>query len=232
MQRAQRLIAFDVGGVMAEENRYDLVAVPHAIRLCQDAGFELDSEAVIESRENCPRGYRGKRLVYALIQAGVPEEFAKRVSRDLYANDHPAYYAGLTPRPEFLALFPELRKHAKVVLAANQHLEVRDWMQDHQLDRQIDGAIFDFELGVAKPDPDFFRKVLTHFNVQAENALYIGDRIDNDVIPALLTGWDVIRLLPEGEYRCQTSEVFCIPPFTQADTARECADLCLAWATR
>jgi len=40
------------------------------------------------------------------------------------------------------------------------------------------------ELGVAKPSPDFFRKALAMSDFDPAEVLYVGDRLDNDVIPA------------------------------------------------
>ncbi|MEV0674649.1 HAD family hydrolase [Mycobacterium sp. NPDC050441] len=42
--------------------------------------------------------------------------------------------------------------------------------------------------GVAKPDPAFFVRVISEACVPAENILYVGDRLDNDVLPARAAG--------------------------------------------
>jgi HAD superfamily hydrolase (TIGR01549 family) len=65
------------------------------------------------------------------------------------------------------------------------------------------------ELGVAKPDPEFFRRVLELMG-DPDPALvaYVGDRVDNDVLAAAAAGmravwirrgpWGVIQQLPDG----------------------------------
>jgi HAD superfamily hydrolase (TIGR01662 family) len=63
------------------------------------------------------------------------------------------------------------------------------------------------EMGVAKPDPAFFRRTLELMdNVPPERVAYVGDRVDNDVLPAMAAGmravwlrrgpWGVIQQLP------------------------------------
>lgn len=42
--------------------------------------------------------------------------------------------------------------------------------------------------GVAKPDPEFFRRVIEVAEVPASEIIYVGDRLDNDVLPALAAG--------------------------------------------
>lgn len=42
--------------------------------------------------------------------------------------------------------------------------------------------------GVAKPDPAFFVRLIAEACVPAESILYVGDRLDNDVLPARAAG--------------------------------------------
>jgi HAD superfamily hydrolase (TIGR01549 family) len=64
-------------------------------------------------------------------------------------------------------------------------------------------------LGVAKPDPAFFARALDLMGSPApSDVAYVGDRVDNDVIPAVAAGmravwirrgpWGVIQGLPDG----------------------------------
>ena len=48
------------------------------------------------------------------------------------------------------------------------------------------------EAGIAKPDPTIFRLALEQANCAAENAVMIGDRLDNDIIPAKQLGMHTI----------------------------------------
>lgn len=42
--------------------------------------------------------------------------------------------------------------------------------------------------GVSKPDPEFFVRLISEACVPAERIVYVGDRLDNDVIPARAAG--------------------------------------------
>ena len=66
------------------------------------------------------------------------------------------------------------------------------------------------EMGVAKPDPAFFSRALELMGGPAPaDVAYVGDRVDNDVLPAMAAGlrsiwlrrgpWGIIQRLPEGE---------------------------------
>jgi FMN phosphatase YigB (HAD superfamily) len=64
------------------------------------------------------------------------------------------------------------------------------------------------ELGVEKPDPAFFAAVLDRLGIDdPSRVLYVGDRVDNDVLPAVAAGmatcwvtrgpWGQLQELPE-----------------------------------
>ncbi|MDQ2933767.1 MAG: HAD family hydrolase [Chloroflexota bacterium] len=66
------------------------------------------------------------------------------------------------------------------------------------------------EMGVAKPDPAFFARALELMGgPMLTDVAYVGDRVDNDVLPAMAAGlrsiwlrrgpWGIIQRLPEGE---------------------------------
>lgn len=54
--------------------------------------------------------------------------------------------------------------------------------------------------GVSKPDPEFFSKVVEAANTAPHRIAYVGDRVDNDVLPARAAGmWPIlIRRGPWG----------------------------------
>jgi FMN phosphatase YigB (HAD superfamily) len=48
--------------------------------------------------------------------------------------------------------------------------------------------------GVAKPDPAFFERIVTELDLPAGRIAYVGDRIDNDVLPAARAGMVAVFL--------------------------------------
>ena len=42
--------------------------------------------------------------------------------------------------------------------------------------------------GLSKPDPAFFQKIAEELKLEPAEILYIGDRLDNDVLPAIGVG--------------------------------------------
>ncbi len=48
--------------------------------------------------------------------------------------------------------------------------------------------------GVAKPDPAYFARVLAELDLPAEAVAHVGDRVDNDVVPAAAAGLFAVHL--------------------------------------
>ena len=53
---------------------------------------------------------------------------------------------------------------------------------------RVDVIAMSDELGVQKPDPAFFARALELMAARAADVVYVGDRLDNDVLPATLAG--------------------------------------------
>jgi HAD superfamily hydrolase (TIGR01549 family) len=48
--------------------------------------------------------------------------------------------------------------------------------------------------GVMKPDPRFFERIVRELDLGPSDVLYVGDRLDNDVLPALAHGMHAVLL--------------------------------------
>jgi FMN phosphatase YigB (HAD superfamily) len=49
-------------------------------------------------------------------------------------------------------------------------------------------------IGVEKPSPEFFARVAELAGVEPERIAYVGDRVDNDVVPALAAGMVAVHI--------------------------------------
>ncbi len=63
-----------------------------------------------------------------------------------------------------------------------------------ELDAPIDLIGMSEEWAVQKPDPAFFRKLIDFTDAEPGAIAYVGDRIDNDVLPAVAAGMMAIQI--------------------------------------
>jgi FMN phosphatase YigB (HAD superfamily) len=73
--------------------------------------------------------------------------------------------------------------------AGNMHAPHEEFLRPH-----VDFVGSSDRWGVQKPDALFFARVVEEAGVPAEEILYVGDRVDNDVIPARAAGLHAVRI--------------------------------------
>ncbi|HEC40829.1 MAG TPA: TIGR02253 family HAD-type hydrolase [bacterium] len=68
------------------------------------------------------------------------------------------------------------------------------------IDKLIDFIVISDEIGVKKPNPELFKYSLSKFGVKNKEMIYIGDRLDKDILPANLANIYSIYLHRGGKY--------------------------------
>jgi FMN phosphatase YigB (HAD superfamily) len=79
-----------------------------------------------------------------------------------------------------------------VGIAGNQSAALEDWARAAGL--PVDVVTGSASLGVRKPDPAFFDRLVGLAGVAAGEVAYVGDRVDNDVRPSLDAGMVAFHL--------------------------------------
>lgn len=80
----------------------------------------------------------------------------------------------------------------KIGIIANQPLGTKDRLAKYGILQYIDLIIASAEEGVSKPDKRIFKIALERSKCEPNQAVMIGDRIDNDIVPAKLLGMHTI----------------------------------------
>ncbi len=150
----------------------------------------------------------------AISQGGdhhdVFDHLAPNVEWETLVDEHERLLGGLGEQdlhPDVRACLTDLRAAGvTLVLAGNQ--PASRTAQLRALDLGCDDIVTSEELGHEKPDPAFFDALYTRLDVPAGRVLYVGDRLDNDVLPAAVSGastcwlrrgpWGQLQEPPEG----------------------------------
>jgi len=190
---SDRWICLDVGETLIDETRIwsawaDELGVP---RLTFMAAFGAVISRGGDHREVFPLlGADDWQLRVDSVEAALGG-FA---SGDLYLDAKPAIAA--------------LRDAGyRIAIVANQPAVRSEQLRAIGVDAEV--VAMSEEMGVSKPDPAFFTRTLELLgSPDAASVAYVGDRMDNDVIPALDAGmravwlrrgpWGLIGRLPDG----------------------------------
>lgn len=176
-----RAVCFDVGETLIDETRHwsewaEFLGVPK-LTLFTALGVVME------------RG-QSLRRVFEIFRPDL--EFAK--VRQMRAAEGYVYDFHLSDLyPDAIPCLAELKSRGfKVLIAGNQPIEAEVALAKLQL--PVDVIASSAGWGVSKPDPAFFERVIEAAGQPAEFIAYVGDRMDNDVLPALAAGMVAVLL--------------------------------------
>jgi HAD superfamily hydrolase (TIGR01509 family) len=149
------------------------------------------------------------------LMAGIGATIALERSHDdvwdMLGIDHPAGTWVLDDwYPDALPCVARLRDAGlRVFAAGNVPAFTEEGLRPH-----FDAVASAERWGVWKPAPEFFARVVELAGLPAERIAYVGDRVDNDVAPALAAGlvathvrrgpWGHLQEPPEGAIRIRS----------------------------
>lgn len=107
-----------------------------------------------------------------------------------------------TPYPEAENVLRQLSGTYKLGIIANQNAGSESRLERYGIRRYFDVVVASAEAGVKKPDSRIFKLALEQANCKPEQAVMIGDRLDNDIFPAKALGFTTVRIL-QGYGRLQ-----------------------------
>lgn len=170
-----RAIFFDVGETLIDEHR---LYRDYAMRM------EVSYEFFMEKIEEAMARREPVRNVFAAVKPGFDFKAARAQreaegkkfvigAHDLYEDAAPTL-AALKARGYFIGI------------VGNQPATAEAMLRESGL--AADFIATSEAWGVAKPEPAFFTKVIEAAGIDPRHIAYVGDRVDNDVVPARAAG--------------------------------------------
>jgi FMN phosphatase YigB (HAD superfamily) len=216
--RPLRAAFFDLGETLVSEQRSweawaDWLGVPRA-RL-----FAV-MRTVIEQGDH-------HRRIFEILRPGLDPaaEEAKRASAGVPTHEQLYDFY-----PDALSCLASLRAAGlRVGVAGNQHATVEAWLRQRL--EPDDLIASSGAWGVEKPSPEFFARLIELADEAPEAIAYVGDRVDNDVLPAADAGLVTffVRRGPWGEVHARWPGVERAD--IRVDDLTAAADALLAWGS-
>ncbi len=191
-------IFFDVGGVIVNDDFYlkkyyqrlFVGLKRYGIKITRKK-FETVHKNSINERQPSTAG----AILNKLIKDELIRKKIKNDAKDGLRKDYNKLMKLKKNIKGILKLLVE--KRYKLGLIANYGKEMVDFLKKHNL-----WVLFDFKgiseiLGLRKPDIKFFKLALKR-RCKPSEAVMVGDRIDNDIIPAKKLGMKTIRVRKGG----------------------------------
>ncbi|MGT2716304.1 HAD family hydrolase [Streptococcus respiraculi] len=204
-----RWIFFDVGSTLVDEAvSYQRFANECALVL-RDYGKQVSAAEFLEKmKEMAALGEAPIRSAwswYGLLASLRPRW--KHVDEIVYPD--------VIPTLNYLSQFYHLG------IIANQGRGLEERLEVFGIRHFFDKIICSEEIGYKKPNRAIFDVALADANCRAEDAIYIGDRMDNDILPAKAVGMRTVHILQGiGPHDCPNTRL-------ESDiTIQQLSDLC------
>lgn len=200
------VVFLDVGGPLYGDKPY----YQGLLRAIKERRPDAEDDRFWQEFEACRRDQRGpftRRLTLLFLsEKDYPAVVAR--GRELWR------YPPEALQPDVIPALQELNRSYRLGVLANQERWIRRTMARDGIDGFFDVWAVSAEVGVEKPDPRLFRYALNQADVPAERCAMVGDRLDNDIIPAKRHGlWGVWMLRGEAPDRPSDEQL------AQADAA-------------
>ncbi|MFE1754532.1 HAD family hydrolase [Streptomyces anandii] len=189
-------IVFDVGETITRDDRY-WASWADWLRVPRHTLSALVGAVVAQGQDNA----EALRLVRPGIEAAA-EYHARELAGRGEQLDESDLYDDVRPAVSALR-----ERGVRVIIAGNQTPRAGELLRD--LDLPADLIVTSGEWGVAKPQPEFFARVMEVAQTAPDRTLYVGDHPANDVFPAKAAGLRVahIRRGPWGHLWADSPEV-------------------------
>lgn len=182
----------DIRRLLVAEARRELPQAPELV----DALSRRVMNELVQSYENRQLEELDIVTMFDNALRAMNVELKREIVRQVVEMEHRALVRRLAREPENLEVIRALRARGlKIGLVSNAHFlpdMMREDIERLGIAELVDDAVFSAEIGVRKPHPAIFRKVLDELGVAPEEAFFVGDRLRDDISGAKDLGMSAI----------------------------------------
>ena len=201
---ATKFIFFDIGDVLFDENAQHqwlfhqllLTLRAHGKEVLWD-DFNATRKRLTALGPNPEAAIKGSLAFYCTNDSET--EVLWQEARELYGQMRkPRPFGqlldGITP------VLMDLKRDFKLGIIANQHPPVAQAIADYGIAKLFDIVVISEIVHLFKPDPAIFQYGLDEAKIAGVEAVFVGDRPDNDIGPAKATGMKTVRFKRGMQY--------------------------------
>jgi FMN phosphatase YigB (HAD superfamily) len=190
-------IFFDLGWTLENEYFSQLDRGRKVVDCCRKMGASVFVDQIFALQDEAGRNGISDVFNYAVSHLGISEAYVPMVLET--AKWDPSY---MIMYHDALNLVDRLSRKNVLGIIANQSKPVQDRLIAYEISPYFNTVISSCETGYSKPAMEIFTLALEQMGNTGRECWMIGDRIDNDIVPAKKMGWKTIRVL-QGNHRQQ-----------------------------
>jgi FMN phosphatase YigB (HAD superfamily) len=190
-----QIISFDLGWTIEDESNAQIQRANDTVEVLNKYGYSILADDILKKQDEL--GSLGDNSVFkdSLIALGISTDVINIIKKEVIWNPMLCKkYDGIDN------ILGEMKNNGNIVaMIANQSKTVTERLENYGICKYFDDIICSCDVGYEKPDKKIF-EILTNKYGNNNSYWMIGDRVDNDIIPANKLGWKTIRIL-KGSHR-------------------------------
>jgi putative hydrolase of the HAD superfamily len=185
-----RWLFFDLGNTLVSEEAATERRIEELVGCFEKQGRQCSREDVRRALAEASAEFAPRLITAAIAKlTNDPELRRSALAEARYPKELEVPYEGVAQ------VLGSLASQYRIGVIANQSAGTEARLTKWGLMPFLSICLASAELGLEKPDPAIFRLALVCAECGPEEAVMIGDRLDNDIRPARMEGWNTIRIL-------------------------------------
>lgn len=199
-------VLLDAGGVILDESEHERVRIEIATRILGGVAAGYTEGMLRDDLDEAIEVFCPRVLGYV---------FWKRVRPDLtlFERLYDAFLAEWKERRPPLKLMPGFKQeigkispHLKVGIAGQYGRDLLDLLEQEGVLDHFTYRFTQDDFNITKPDPRYLERIAKACGVERAECIMVGDRVDNDIIPAKQVGMKTV-LVRWGLHRKQVPRI-------------------------
>ncbi len=208
-----RLIGFDLDDCLFDSTGLSEKARIKGLEAMIKLGLDIDKKKAVRILKEIVKEYgsnSSKHYNYFIRRLNQMEDSIKFISyNDSYKFISAAVMAYHAEKVNSIMLYDDveeslnkLKKLSIKTAIITDGIPIKQYEKILRLniDKLIDLVVISDEIGIKKPNPELFNYCLKKFGVSGRESIYVGDRIDKDIIPANLNNIYSVYVHRGGKY--------------------------------
>lgn len=198
-----KAILFDIDNVLYNSGHQVEMARRAAVEAMVRAGLGITIEEAFARLEDIVKKYGSNFGRHYDLLVGDQKDKSRIIAAGIVAY-HNIKRTYLKPYDDALPTLSRLKTLGYKTGIVTDGLSVKQWEKLIRLgvEDMFDTVVISEDVGTEKPDPKIFRKACMDLGVNPDECLYVGDRLDTDILGANRSGMVSVRLL-RGRYKEQ-----------------------------
>ncbi|MBN1917865.1 MAG: HAD family hydrolase [Verrucomicrobia bacterium] len=187
-------VLLDAGGVILDESEAERVWADAMVRLLGPVVHAYDHERYAADAAEAVAAFSPSVRQYVLWKHTRPDRTRFDELWSAHVEDmrtrHPSLKLMAGVEEEIRSLTDDFG----LVIAGQYGRELLDLLEQHELLGCFASHLTQDDFDLTKPDPRYLERIVRAVGIEPAGCIMVGDRIDNDVVPAKQLGMKTIRI--------------------------------------